>query len=59
MELHRFSLGRASRLLCGRGVQANRTVPTVISAIGVMPSCLLAVRNASMIYGQMQTLKVH
>ena len=41
------------------GVEANRTVPTVISAIGVMPACLLAMRNASMIYGQMQTLKVH
>jgi hypothetical protein len=51
--------GESSCPLCGRGIEANRTVPTVVSVIGVMPACLLTVRNASMIYGQMQTLKVH
>jgi len=56
MVLHRFSLGRVSRPLCGWGwgVEVNRIVPTVISAIGAKPACLLAMRNASMIYGQMQ-----
>jgi hypothetical protein len=39
-------------------VEAN-LVRTVGSAIGVRPACLLAVRNASMIYGQMQMLNVH
>jgi len=54
MVLHRFSLGRVSHPSCGRGVEANRIVPTVVLAIGARPACLLAMRNASMIYGQMQ-----
>ena len=56
MELHRFSLGRASRPLCGWGVEANRTVPTVVLPIGVKRAGLLAVRSASMICGEMQLL---
>ena len=54
--LRLFSLGGGSRPLCGRGVEANRTVPTVVLPIGVKRAGLLAVRSASMICGEMQLL---
>jgi hypothetical protein len=37
MVLHRFSLVRVSRPSCGQGVEANRIVPTVVTAIGARP----------------------
>jgi hypothetical protein len=40
-----------SKLMIGRGVVANPVVPTVVLATGAKPADLLAVRNASMIYG--------
>ena len=46
----RSLLGRVSSL-CGRGVVANLIVPTVVSPSGAKLAYLLAMRNASMIYG--------
>ena len=43
-----------SSSLIRRGVVANPVVLTVVSATGAKPANLLTVRNASMIYGQMQ-----
>jgi len=40
--------------LCGRAVVANLIVPIVVSGSGAKPAYLLAVRNASVIYGWMQ-----
>ena len=38
-------------LLSGQGVVANPIVPIVILASGAKPAYLLAMRNASMMYG--------